>query len=104
MNELDPLIHAPARLRLCSLLSGADAIEFVTLRERLDVADSVLSKHVSALVDAGYVKSSKGVVEGRRTTWVALTRAGRAALKRHLAALQQLIDAARVDEPGARGR
>jgi DNA-binding MarR family transcriptional regulator len=55
----------------------------------------VLSKHVSALADAGYVRSRKGVQAGRRTTWIGLTSVGREALREHVAALRQLID--RVD-------
>lgn len=94
MNDLDPVIHAPLRLRLCSMLSVLDEAEFSMLRDRLDVSDSVLSKHVSTLVDVGYVTSTKGRVGTRRTTWISLTRRGRTALRRHLAALQDLIDAA----------
>lgn len=93
MKDLDPVIHAPIRLRLCSLLSAVDQAEFVALRERLDVADSVLSKHVSTLIEAGYVTSAKGNVGSRRTTWIALTRHGRQAVRRHLCALQELIEA-----------
>ena len=52
----------------------------------------MLSKHVSALADAGYVRSRKGVQAGRRTTWIGLTSAGREALREHVAALRQLID------------
>jgi DNA-binding IscR family transcriptional regulator len=67
MAELDPLIHAPARLQLVTTLSAAS--EFATLRAVLEVSDSVLSTPVSALADAGYVRSRKGVPAGRRTTW-----------------------------------
>jgi DNA-binding MarR family transcriptional regulator len=52
----------------------------------------VLSKHVSALVEAGYLHSRKGVHAGRRTTWVGLTTAGRRALRDHVAAVRRLID------------
>lgn len=97
MSELDPVIHAPVRLRLCSMLAAVDEAEFSTLRDRLDVADSVLSKHVTTLAEAGYVTSRKGSVTGRRTTWIGLTRAGRKALRAHLDALQALIDASRAD-------
>ena len=93
MIELDPVIHAPIRLRLCSLLAVVDSAEFITLKERLGVADSVLSKHVAALVEAGYATNKKGLVTGRRTTWIALTREGRKALRTHLDALQAIIDA-----------
>jgi DNA-binding MarR family transcriptional regulator len=92
MDGLDPLIHAPARLQVLATLSAVSEAEFATLRDVLDVSDSVLSKHISALADAGYVRSRKGVQAGRRTTWIALTGAGREALRAHVAALRRLID------------
>lgn len=90
---LDPQIHAPARLTLMTMLTGVSEVEFVTLRDGLDVSDSVLSKHVTALAGLGYVRSRKGVHQGRRTTWVSLTPRGATALRRHVAALRQLIAA-----------
>ena len=92
MAELDPLIHAPTRLQVVTTLSAVSEAEFATLREALGVSDSVLSKHLSALAEAGYVHSRKGVQAGRRTTWIALTSAGREALRSHVAALRRLID------------
>jgi DNA-binding MarR family transcriptional regulator len=92
MARLDPLIHAPARLQVVTTLSAVSEAEFATLRAALEVSDSVLSKHVSALADAGYVRSRKGVQAGRRTTWIALTSVGREALREHVAALRRLID------------
>ena len=91
MPQLDPLIHPPARLQVVTTLSAVSEAEFVTLRAALDVSDSVLSKHVSALGEAGYVRSRKSVHAGRRTTWISLTPAGRAALREHVAALRELI-------------
>jgi DNA-binding MarR family transcriptional regulator len=91
MPQLDPLIHAPARLHVVTTLSAVSEAEFVTLRTALDVSDSVLSKHISALAEAGYVRSRKSVHAGRRTTWITLTPAGRAALRAHVAALRELI-------------
>jgi DNA-binding MarR family transcriptional regulator len=92
MAKLDPLIHAPARLQVVTTLSAVSEAEFATLREALEVSDSVLSKHISALAEAGYVRSRKGVRSGRRTTWIELTDAGRSALREHVAALRELID------------
>ena len=91
MAELDAQLHAPARLKLMTLLTAVSEAEFSTLREALQVSDSVLSKHISALVESGYLKSRKGVHAGRRTTWIALTAHGRAALSEHVAALRELI-------------
>lgn len=93
MGDLDPAIHAPARLRLMTMLATVSEIEFVTLRDGLEVSDSVLSKHLTALTAEGYVKSRKGVHAGRRTTWISLTGKGRKALGRHAAALRALIAA-----------
>jgi len=92
MAGLDPLIHAPLRLRVVTTLSAVSEVEFATLRDALEVSDSVLSKHISALVDAGYLRSRKGIREGRRTTWIGLTGAGQKALREHVAALRRLID------------
>ncbi|HYP45226.1 MAG TPA: transcriptional regulator [Propionibacteriaceae bacterium] len=92
MVGLDPLIHAPTRLQLVTSLSAVSEAEFVTMRTVLGVSDSVLSKHLSALVDAGYLHSRKGIHAGRRTTWIGLTEVGSKALRDHVAALRQLID------------
>jgi DNA-binding MarR family transcriptional regulator len=93
MPGIDALIHAPARLQLMTMLTGVSDVEFVTLREALAVSDSVLSKHVSALAAEGYVASRKGAVDGRRTTWISLTKVGDRALRSHVAALRSLIEA-----------
>jgi DNA-binding MarR family transcriptional regulator len=89
--DLDPILQAPARLKLMTMLTAVSEAEFATLREHLAVSDSVLSKHVSALAADEYVRSRKGMRAGRRTTWISLTPAGRTALRSHVAALRELI-------------
>jgi DNA-binding MarR family transcriptional regulator len=91
MDELDEHVVAPARLKLMTTLSAVSQAEFATVRDALEVSDSVLSKHLSALEEAGYVKRRKGTHRGRRTTWLALTDPGRTALSAHVAALRTLI-------------
>jgi DNA-binding MarR family transcriptional regulator len=91
MAELDSNLQAPARLKLMTMLTAVSEAEFSTLRDRLEVSDSVLSKHVSALAGAGYVRGRKGIHAGRRTTWISLTPVGREALRTHVSALRELI-------------
>jgi len=91
MADLDPHLQAPARLKLTTMLTAVTEAEFAVLRERLDVSDSVLSKHLSALGEAGYVKVRKGTHQGRRTTWASLTSKGRRAVTTHVAVLRELI-------------
>ncbi|MGW1895112.1 transcriptional regulator [Streptomyces sp. NPDC002004] len=97
MPELDANLHAPARLRLMTMLTAVSEAEFSTIRDSLEVSDSVLSKHVSALASLGYVRSRKGVHGGRRTTWISLTAPGRAALSTHIAALREVIAGEHAD-------
>ena len=89
--ELDPVIHAPNRLQMCCMLAQADTIDFATVREALDVSESVLSKHVKTLEEASYVKVRKAASDGRQRTWLSLTPQGRKALKGHLAALKAMM-------------
>jgi DNA-binding MarR family transcriptional regulator len=73
------------------MLTAVSEVEFVTLRDGLQVSDSALSKHVTALARVGYVRSRKGVHRGRRTTWISLTAQGRRCLNAHIAALREII-------------
>lgn len=90
IEGLDPLIHPPARLQLMALLGETSEIEFATARAMLDVSDSVLSKHLGQLSEAGYVALRKASVAGRQRTWIAATGAGRKAFQGHVTALQSL--------------
>lgn len=92
MAELDEHVVAPARLKLMTTLTAVSDAEFATLREALAVSDSVLSKHLGALEEVGYLSRHKGVHRGRRTTWISLTPTGRKALSAHVTALRALID------------
>lgn len=91
VHDLDPVIHAPKRLAAMALLSSADQTTFQFLKEHLRIADSDLSKQMSALENAGYVKSTKSGRGRGSTTTFTLTRAGRAAYKAHRAALHALL-------------
>lgn len=95
MSEaIDPVLHAPARLQIAAMLSRADDLEFATIRDVVHVSDSVLSKHLTALADAGYVKIVKAPRDGRQRTWASFTRDGRKAFAGHMAALRELAAAA----------
>lgn len=84
----DEVIHAPLRLRICAFLDAVSSAEFGAVREMLDVADSVVSKHLKVLTEAGYVELEKPTGRGRVRTWVKLTEAGRTAYRGHVEALR----------------
>ena len=91
---LDPLIHAPVRLQICAILSATDEAEFALVREETGVSESVLSKQVKLLEEAGYVAVRKATLASRQRTWLALTRAGRTAFAAHMQALTRLAQTA----------
>ena len=84
------IIHVPTRLRLCSILAEVGEAEFGVLRDALTLSDSVLSKHVKVLDQAGFVNIRKGAVNGRTRTWVSLTKSGQTAFKAHVQELRKL--------------
>ena len=92
----EAVVHAPLRLRVCAFLDAVSSAEFSALRDVLEVADSVVSKHLKVLTDAGYVKLEKPTGRGRVRTGVRLTDEGRAAYRGHVAELRSITaDASR---------
>lgn len=89
----DPIIHGPHRLKICAALSSVDEAEFVVLRDITQVSESVLSKQVKILEDAGYVTTTKGTRDRRVRTWATLTKQGKQAYRQHVAALRAIVEA-----------
>ncbi len=92
-----PLLQAPARLQIVALLSHAQDAEFQRLKDVTGCSDSVMSKHLAALAEAGLIRLRKAALDGRSRTWASLTRDGRATLDGHVAALKHILSGG---EPG----
>ncbi|MDY7104182.1 MAG: transcriptional regulator [Actinomycetota bacterium] len=93
LHDLDPVIHAPKRLAAMAVLAATDSVDFSFLRDHLGVSDSDLSKQMSALADAGYVKIVKTGAGRNRSTSYRMTREGRGAFDHHVATLQAIVAA-----------
>jgi DNA-binding transcriptional ArsR family regulator len=89
---LEPLLQAPARLQIMAVLAQAQDADFARLKDITGSSDSVMSKHLTALSEAGLVKLRKAALDGRQRTWASLTRAGRKRFDEHVAALHRIID------------
>jgi DNA-binding transcriptional ArsR family regulator len=88
---LDELIHAPTRLSIVALLAATEWAEFKFIRDQIGLSDSALSKQLTTLEAAGYVEIRKRFVGKRPQTSARLSRRGRAAFRRHVAALQAIV-------------
>jgi DNA-binding MarR family transcriptional regulator len=87
------VIHAPQRLRICAMLNGAQKVEFRVLQDQLGLSKSALSKHLTLLVDAGYVRQEHALRNSRNRLWLSLTPDGALAYSAHVQALQQIVGA-----------
>lgn len=94
---LDPVIHPTHRLRICAMLAAGTTVELAIVKDHLELSPSALSKQVSALVDAGYVRQARSRTDSRRV-WLSLTPQGRRAYHAHVQALRTII--AEAGEPG----
>lgn len=96
MTDLDPVIHAQGRLRITAALATLDpdeSISFPRLQELLGMTAGNLSTHLRKLEDAGYLEVRKELLARRPVTWYRLSATGRAALSRHVGALERLLAA-----------
>ena len=92
--RFDELIPQSTRLSIMSLLASADWAEFSFVRDALGLSDSALSKHFTALEEAGYIVLDRVPEAGRRRVRVRLTPEGEEAFGGHVAALRQIVDRA----------
>ena len=93
-EALDPLIHAPTRLRILvtlAALNEGDTLSFSRLQKLLDLTPGNLISHLRRLEDADYVSTKKSGAGIASLTSVALTPRGRTALDGYTAALRELL-------------
>lgn len=92
--DLDPVIHAQARLRVMTTLTTldeGDRIAFSRLQELLEMTAGNLITHLRKLEEAGYITTRKYGSGRSTTTYVALTTVGHRAFDDYVAALQTLL-------------
>ena len=93
-ESLDPVIHAPVRLRIVATLAALPdgaSLSFTRLQDILELTPGNLITHLRKLEEAGYLNTeTTGNGRASRTT-IALTRHGRAALDTYTAALRALL-------------
>jgi DNA-binding MarR family transcriptional regulator len=91
-HELDDVIHAPVRLSIMAALAAAQKADFRFLRDTIEVSDSLLSKHILTLEEAGYVRVDKAFIGKRARTWLSLTDQGRAAFENYVNVLRRITE------------
>lgn len=75
-----------------SVLVANESYDFNSLKELLDVTDGNLASHLKALEKEEYILVSKSFIGRKPNTQYSATEKGRNAFKKHLEALENLIN------------
>lgn len=92
IEDLDPAIHAPARLMILAYLGAVDKADFTFLLKQTGLTRGNLSTHLRKLEDAGYVDVNKEFIDRIPRTLYTLTGAGRQAIQDYRQNMQQVIE------------
>lgn len=94
-DELKKIFHEPKRMSIMSALCAADSgLTFMELKERCDISDGNLNRHLKVLSEAGAVKIKKKFVGVKPQTTVYLSDKGIAQFNEYLTALSQVLNQA----------
>lgn len=94
MNPIENLNKAfdnRIRLGIMSLLMVEDLVDFVTLKNKLNLTDGNLATHLLALEREAMIEVLKGYVGRKPQTNYQATPLGRLAFKEHLKALEAIL-------------
>src|SRR5512136_1489354 len=94
MAELNETIHQPVRLRIMAALVALEPgneVDFIYLRDLLEVTDGNLGAHLRKLEEAGYIAVNKVFIARKPRTFVSVTEAGRKVFQEHVAALEAIL-------------
>lgn len=94
MDQPDPTIHQPVRLKIMAALRalpGRELLEFTRLRTMAGATDGNLGAHIGTLEQAGYVEVEKDFAGKKPRTRVRLTRDGRRAFENYVEFLREIV-------------
>jgi DNA-binding MarR family transcriptional regulator len=91
--SLDPVVHAPHRLAIMTILISVKEATFMYLREATGMKDGNLSTHLSKLEEAGYISIKKSFVGKKPQTTCAITEKGREAFLSYLDQMERIVKA-----------
>ena len=100
-DELNPVIHTPARLRIMvtlATLRDGDDLSFTGLQDVTGLTPGNLITHLRKLEDAEYVTTNKNGSGVTARTAVAITQEGRSALREYSTVLRELLDSAGMSQ------
>ena len=91
LNEIDTVVHEPARLNIMVQLYVVESADFLFLMRQTGLTFGNLSSHLSKLETAGYVSVKKEFLGKKPHTLLRLTEKGRVAFRRYVQSMKQIF-------------
>jgi DNA-binding MarR family transcriptional regulator len=94
MEQPDPIIHQPVRLRIMAALTGlphGERIEFVRLKALVQATEGNLGAHIGTLENTGYILVEKDFNGRKPRTRISLTNTGRRAFAQYVGFLRTIL-------------
>jgi predicted ArsR family transcriptional regulator len=91
IGNLNKNFESRIRLGIMSVLMVNDWVDFITMKETLNITDGNLASHMKALENEGYIEVKKQFLGRKPNTTYRATIEGRKAFEDHLTALETLI-------------
>jgi DNA-binding MarR family transcriptional regulator len=98
LADIDPLIHAPARLMVLTYLYVVESVDYVFLMRLTGLTWGNLASHLAKLEEAGYIAIEKEFQGKKPHSMIHLTDRGRNAFQEYRASLQQVLDSLPQDQ------
>jgi DNA-binding MarR family transcriptional regulator len=92
ISDIDPLIHAPTRLKIMAYLSIVESADFTFLMRQTGLTRGNLSVNLRKLEQAGYVSITKEFVDRIPRTLIRLTGDGRQAIQTYRENMQTVLN------------
>lgn len=89
--KLDPIVHAPTRLAILSILITVENANFKFLKESTGTTDGNLSTHLNKLENIGFIKIKKGYVGKKPQTLCSITAKGRKVFELYIDQLETIV-------------
>ncbi len=91
LSNINKAFESRVRLGIMSVLMTNHTMDFISLREILDVTDGNLASHLRALEESGYILSEKRFLNRKPNTTITITQSGSESFKNHIKALEDLL-------------
>ncbi|MBN1266639.1 MAG: transcriptional regulator [Anaerolineales bacterium] len=91
IDDIDRIIHSPARLIILSYLEVVEEMDFIYLMNLTELTWGNLSVHLRKLEEAGYLRISKSIVQRKTRTTLQITGSGKQALQKYREQMRTIL-------------